>query len=243
MKLRIGYVSRNLTMTLNSRVSSATLSALAALVLLHGCASSSAKPKEEPSTAANPLTGMIGRQLLVLPAQYVAVANAGGSWDIVPGAVGLLPILDEEVEDAFRKRGVKRNWTFAAEITASANRNAGLAGDPRELGAQGIRRVKAGDTPLPEPLASQIRGLVALTNARYALLPLEVRVDTRNSERKASVRMLLIDSRTARVAWAEDVEATTQRDPQAAADALTPYGFRLLSREIAMHFADMVVAQ
>ena len=55
--------------------------------------------------------------------------------------------------------------------------------------------------------------------------------------------MLLIDSRTARVAWVDDIEATPVRDAQASADALTPYGFRQLARELATRFADMVVAQ
>jgi hypothetical protein len=33
------------------------------------------------------------------------------------------------------------------------------------------------------------------------------------------------------------------RDAQAASEALTPYGFRLLARDLASKFADMVVAQ
>lgn len=186
---------------------------------------------------------MIGRQMLVLPAQFLSVTNAGGGWDIVPAGASLLPILDEEITDAFRKRGVKSNWTFGREIAEASLRNGGITGNPRELAAQGIRRVKPGDTPLPEPLASEIRGIVALTNARYVVLPLEVNVDTRGGERKGSVRLLLIDSRTARVTWSEDVIATTSRDPQVVSDALSPYGFRQLSRDIAAKFADMVVAQ
>ena len=221
-----------------------SLAAAASAALLYGCASSSpAKHEQEPPPSATPLAGMIGRQMLVLPAQFLSVTNAGGGWDIVPAGGSLLPILDEEITDAFRKRGVKSNWTFGREITEASVRNGGITGNPRELAAQGIRRVKPGDTPLPEPLASEIRGLVALTNARYVVLPLEVNVDTRGGERKGSVRLLLIDSRTARVTWSEDVIATTSRDPQVVSDALSPFGFRQLSRDIASKFADMVVAQ
>ena len=186
---------------------------------------------------------MAGRQLLVLPAQYLSVANPGGGYDIVPAGPALLPILDEEIADTFRKRGVKSNWTFGREITQSAMRNGGLAGDPRQLSVQGVRRVKVGDTPLPEPLASEIRTLVALTSARYALLPLEVHLDVRGTERRGSARFLLIDSRTARVTWMDDVEAQTTHDAQVAADAFTPFGFRLLARDIASKLADMVIAQ
>jgi hypothetical protein len=243
VKLRIGYVSRNPNMTLVRTMFRAPLAAVAGAFLLYGCASSSSSSKEPAEPVMSPLAGMIGRQMLVLPTQYLSIANAGGGWDIVPSGPPLLSILDEEITDQFVKRGVKRNWTFAREITESANRNGGLAGDPRELGAQGIRRVKAGDTPLPEPLASQIRTLVALTSARFVVLPLEVHVDTRDGERKASLRVLLVDARTARVAWVGDIEATPERDPQAVADALSPYGFRLAAREMATKFADMVVAQ
>ena len=84
---------------------------------------------------------------------------------------------------------------------------------------------------------------MALTNARYALLPLEVHIDNRNGARRGTVRMLLIDSRTARVVWADEVESQVQRDPQVVADALSPYGFRQFARELATHFADMVAGQ
>jgi hypothetical protein len=243
VKLRIGYLSRNLTMSLLQLIPRAPLAAMAGAALLYGCASSSQSASEAATPAATPLSGLIGRQILVLPAQFLAVANPGGSFDIVPAGASMLPILDEEIADAFHKRGVKSNWTFGREITEAAGRQGGLAGDPQELGAQGIRRTKAGDTPLPEPLGTQIRNLVALTNARFAVLPLEVRVDTRGGIRNGSMHVLLVDARTARVTWAGDVLLEPARDPQIVADVFTPYGFRQLARELASRFADMVVAQ
>lgn len=222
--------------------SRAPLAAFVGAALLYGCAASAPAAKDEPAVPSSPLSGMLGRPIVVFPTQYLATAGPSGTWDISPDNAALLPVLDEEIADAFRKRGVK-NWTFAREITVSAVRNGGLAGDPRELSVAGIRRVKAGDTPLPEPLASQIRGLVSLTNARFAVLPLEARVDVRDGQRKGGVRMLLVDARTARVVWAEDIDAEPLRDPAIVREALSPYGFRLLSRDIASRFADMVVAQ
>jgi hypothetical protein len=222
----------------------ASLAALAGAALLYGCASSpAAKQETAPSAATSPLSGLIGRQILVLPAQFLAVPNAGGGWDVVPGGESVLPILDEEIADAFRKRGVKSNWTFARQITESADRNGGLAGDPRNLGAAAIRRIKPGDSPMPEPLAGNIRNLVSLTSARFVVLPIEVHLDLRDSERKGSLRLLLVDSRTARVTWADDVMAQTVRDPQVVSEAMSPYGFRMLARDLAAKFADMVVAQ
>jgi hypothetical protein len=186
---------------------------------------------------------MAGRQLVVLPAQLLSIANPAGNWDVHPEHAHLLPILDEELTDAFRKRGVKDNWTFPRELIAAATRNAGLAGNPLGLSVAGIRRWKAGDTPLPEPLASDIRSLVSLTSARYAIMPLETRIDASGGQRRGILHVLLIDSRTARVVWTGDAEGQSVRDPQVVSETLSPYGFRMLARDLSGAFADMVVAQ
>jgi len=186
---------------------------------------------------------MIGRHMVVFPGQYLALAGPAGTWDITQEGRSLLPILDEEIADALRKRGANSNWTFGREITARADRNGGLAGDPRQLSVQAVRRNPAGDTPLPEPLASQIRTLVSLTNARYALLPIETHLDNRNGERKGSLRLLMVDARTARIVWAGDITAPVVRDPVTASDALTPFGFRQFARGLANEVADLVVSQ
>jgi hypothetical protein len=185
----------------------------------------------------------MSRQLALLPAQYIGLPTVGDNWELSPANAGLLPILDEELIDQFRKRGVRANWVSARDLTESAMRSGGLVVDPRELNAQGIRRIKAGDTPLGEPLGTEIRNLVALTNARYALLPIEVHLDNRAGIRRGTVRFLLIDTRTARVVWADEVESLVQRDPQVSQDALSPYEFRKFAREVASHFADIVAGQ
>jgi hypothetical protein len=236
-----GYVSRNHTMrptetTLRSRVT-----ALLLATLLCGCASSGSKESQEPAPAANPLAGLVGSRIVVLPAQLISTAAPGGSWDVQPQHASLLKLIDQEIADAFRKRGVRNNWTFAEELIASATRNAGLAGNPLALPVAGIRRIKAGDTPLPEPLASQIRTLVSLTSARFVIMPLEMKVDMNGGQRKGSLRVLLIDSRTARVTWAGDVDGVSTRDATTVADTFTPFGFRGLARELAGLFAEMVV--
>ena len=243
VKLAIGYVSRNHVMTYKNLTFRARHAALLAAAFLCGCASAAAKPKADAGVKASPLSGMIGRQMVVFPGQYLALAGPAGTWDITQEGRTLLPILDEEIADAMRKRGANNNWTFGSDITARADRNGGLAGDPRQLSVQAIRRTPAGDTPLPEPLAGQIRTLVSLTNARYALLPIETHVDNRNGERKGSLRLLMVDARTARIVWVDDITAPVVRDPAAASEALTPFGFRQFARGVANAVADLVVAQ
>ena len=243
MKLRFGYVSRNLTMRLIETIKHSRFSAVLLVALLYGCASSSREEEQTVTPASSPLAGMIGRQVVVLPAQLLSTSGPAGTWDVRPDEAPLLKLLDEEIADAFRKRGVRSNWTFAAELIASATRNAGLAGNPLALPVAGIRRIKASDTPLPEPLASNIRTLVSLTNTRYVIMPLETKVDIKAERRKGALNLLLIDSRTARVLWAGEVEGQTSTDPATVSETMSPYGFRILARELAGLFADMAVAQ
>lgn len=155
---------------------------------------------------------------------------------------GLLGIMDEELADAFRKRGVRSSWTFAKEITAAAMRQGGLVQDPRELSAESLRRIQASDTPLMEPLGTQIRQLVALQEGRYVLIPIEVDVDSRTGRASGILRVLMLDSRTARVLWVDSIESPAPTDVPAE-DLLSGYGFRRLARALATRFADMVVAQ
>ena len=185
---------------------------------------------------------MLGRPLLILPAQYLGVATPGGQYELSMLNRDLLTLIDEELAEAFRKRGVRRSWTFAQEITAAAMRNGGLVQDPRELSAESIRRVKAGDTPLPEPLGTQIRQLTALQESRYALIPVEVDVDNRPGHAGGVLKVILVDSRTARVLWVDSIEAPGPADVPTE-DLLTGYGFRRLARALATRLADMVVAQ
>ena len=92
-------------------------------------------------------------------------------------------------------------------------------------------------------LRMRLRNLVALTSARYVLIPLEVHLDTKDNVRTGAMRVLLVDSRTARVTWADDIDAPPDRDPLVVSDAFTPYGFRCLAKVLAAKLADMVVPQ
>jgi hypothetical protein len=243
VKLRIGYVSRNLTMIFIKSNSGRAFVTTIATLALAACGSS---PASTPSAGAPPprsaLASMLGRPLLVMPTQYLAVANPAGQYEVSLTNRDLLPIVDEEIADAFRKRGVRSSWTFAKEITESALRQGGLIQDPRDLASEGIRRIDVGDTPLPEPLGSQIRDITALQDSRYVLIPVEVDVDERAGHPPGILRIVLVDARTARVIYVDHVDIPPFSDLPGA-DLLSGYGFRRLAREIATRFADMVVAQ
>jgi len=243
VKLRIGYVSRNLTMIFIKANSSRALALSIAVVILTGCGPA---PASTPSADAPPprsaLTSMLGRPLLVMPTQYLAVADPAGQYDVSMGNRELLPIVDEEIEDAFRKRGVRSSWIFAKAITESALRQGGLIQDPRDLASESLRRIDVSDTPLREPLGTQIRDITALQDSRYVLIPVEVDVDQRPGHSPGILRLILVDSRTARVTWVDHVDIPPFADLPSA-DLLSGFGFRRLARALSTRFADMVVAQ
>ena len=56
------------------------------------------------------------------------------------------------------------------------------------------------------------------------------------------LKLVLVDSRTARVLWVDSIEAPAPTDVPGG-DLMAGYGFRRLSRALATKFADMVVAQ
>jgi hypothetical protein len=136
---------------------------------------------------------MAGRPVVVLPTQYVTYGNRVAARDADSSTALLMRIVDDEIALSLRSRGVTQ-WTSARDISASARRNMGLTADPHALSALQVRRItRASEDPLPEPFASQVRSLTALRDARYALLP------------RGTLRLFLIDSRTARIVWAGEV--------------------------------------
>ncbi|HZK77995.1 MAG TPA: hypothetical protein VFC35_03740, partial [Gemmatimonadaceae bacterium] len=79
--------------------------AVIALAILCGCASHTPAPKDNAQPERSALSGMLGRPLLIFPAQYLGVATPAGRFELSMTNRDLLGIVDEELADAFRKRG------------------------------------------------------------------------------------------------------------------------------------------
>ena len=63
-----------------------------------------------------------------------------------------------------------------------------------------------------EPLAGQLRSLVALNDARYVLVPAELRFERAAQSAgaaRAVLRVTVVDARMSRVRWAGDVASDT----------------------------------
>jgi hypothetical protein len=173
--------------------------------------------------------------MLVLPVQYLTFSDSLGWSAEAPGSRTYRGQLDDEITYALGERGLRSRWKFAPDVTTAAARNAGFTADPHAIEATEIRAgVKTDEWQLHEPLGSQLRSLVALSDARYVLFPVEVRFTNADSAGKgrAVLHVVVIDARRSQVQWAGDVwgAPTAKFSPAIAAD-------------LASRLADLVIGQ
>ncbi len=191
------------------------------------------QPARQPAPPpARPLERLASEQMLVLPVQYLTFADSLGWSQGAPSSRSYLNTVDDEIAFALKQRGLAGRWTLAPDIIRAVERNPGYAPDPRALAATEIRwGQKDAGWELPEPLGSQLRTLVALTDARYVLFPVEMRIVGSNGVGHAMLHLVIIDARRSQVQWSGDLagSAETKFSPAIAAD-------------IASRLADLIAA-
>jgi hypothetical protein len=165
---------------------------------------------QAPPRRASPLAGLAGQHIVVLPVHYIRADTLGWSARVSdPRAT--LAALDSAIERALSERGFRTDWTYPPALARSARRNAGYVSDPYSLAGERLRSgARAIEGQVPEPLASQLRSIVAVTDARYALFPVELRFEQLPDGRARPVlRVALMDARGASVRWIGEVRGAT----------------------------------
>jgi hypothetical protein len=195
------------------------------------CAS---KPPETDASpvALRPLERMAGQDIIVLPVQYLSSTDSLGWQQQIPNRAAFLAALDDQIEAVFSARGLNKAWTFGREVERASKLNSILMTDARSLSAEWLRGRVLPETTVRDPLQAQVRGLVGLKGSRYALLPVEVRLESRTGGTGVAIlRVVMIDARMAQIRWVGEVVS----DPM---KTLSP----ALTASVARHFADLVVA-
>jgi hypothetical protein len=176
---------------------------------------------------------MATQPVALLPAQYVRGGDSTGLAEAIGSPAEFLRALDGEIVAQLAARNTARRWTLPEAIARMARRNPAFSSDPYALSAEGLRAgVRRTNASLGDPLASQVRGLIALTEARYALLPVEVRFERAVDGARAILRVALLDGRLAELQWAGDVSVEA---PAPSAPAL--------AAGLAEQLVDLVVAR
>ncbi|HEX2779441.1 MAG TPA: hypothetical protein VHM30_08070 [Gemmatimonadaceae bacterium] len=209
--------------------------AVAFMATLTACpkpAPTPASRQQPPARAASPLAGLAGQHVVVLPVHYIKADTIG--WAASIGAPReTLVALDSAIERSLGERGFRTEWTFPPALARSAKRNAGYVPDPYSLAAERLRTgVMLSDNQLREPLASQVRGVVAVTDARYVLFPVELRFEpVAEGGARSVLHVVLLDARGSKVVWAGDVRG-----------AARPRYSDVALESVALALADLVAA-
>jgi hypothetical protein len=115
--------------------------------------------------------------------------------------------LDADLLSALDERGVRKLWIFPEDLQQSYKRNPSYAADPYSLAEEPLRGAGfAIEQRLPEPLASQLRTLVALhEDARLILAPVELRLEPVGTGGRGVLRLVLVDPRLSVAKWIGEV--------------------------------------
>jgi hypothetical protein len=179
--------------------------------LLVGCAGKPAAQTPTPTATpvVRPFAALAEQRVIVAPAYRISEADPTGWLAQIPRTREYLRTLDDAIGAELAARGLKSQWVFPADLARAAKRNPTYAVDPYALAAEPLRASNvAPETKLREPLASQIRTMIALHDARVVLLPVELRFEKdRTGQGIAVLRLALLDGRLSEVRWVGDVRS------------------------------------
>jgi hypothetical protein len=202
-----------------------------ALAACHGGKSAEAPAAPEP--IARPLAALAAQRVVVAPAFRLRESDVLGWTAQIPRSREYLKSLDDELAFAFAERGLKTQWVYPADLLKSMRGNPTYAIDPYTLAADPLRNpdVNAG-AKLSDPLATQLRTIVALQDARAVMLPVELRFEKDKSGQGIAVlRLAVLDGRLGEVRYIHEVRS----DP-------SPTFSRGLLASVANKVADLVTA-
>ena len=199
---------------------SLSLLVLAAVV---GCGGGGSQTPEPPKPSpllnipmATPV--LAGQRVAVLPLTLAVPDLALANDSLLRTRARLLPWADSLIGDALMGRAPEVTWVAPAELRRAARRASGLATDPDHMGHAILR------DPLfkivPDPLRSQIRTLVALVDARYALVPASLVFLKEPAGIKAELNFVLVDARTGSPVWRSVASGSGPDAPLALRSAL-----------------------
>lgn len=119
--------------------------------------------------------------------------------------------LDADILAALDERGVRAAWIFPAQLLASHKRNGTYSPDPYALAEEPLRAPSlAVNARLPEPLASQIRSIVAFhEDTRFVLAPVELKLEKAGAGGRGVLRVVLVDARLSSVRWIGEISSDT----------------------------------
>lgn len=176
---------------------------------------------------AAPLAVFAAKRVVVVPVQRLRAGSL--EWSARTGEPApSLRRLDDEITFALAERGLGRLWMMPGEAARALRRNPTFDIDPLALDV-GQFLVRPGRTSedVTGPAAFQLRAIAALGEARYVLVPTELRferaapavptgVEALDGAGRALLRAVLVDTRLAQVLWRGEVASDVLTSPSPA---------------------------
>jgi hypothetical protein len=202
---------------------------MAATLMACGGGARSAPQSSAPAEA--PLNSFAATRLIVLPTQRAGDAIG---WAVKAGEPKIVfALFDSSLESAVREKGLT-SWVMSSDLARTARRNPTYATNPADIRAGDAVRFleRQRDENIPEPVAGQLRTLAGFHDARYALIPVEVRFEAGSAPNtgRGVVRIAVLDVRGSRLVFIGDI---TGADAPDYTPALVP--------ALARRFAGLVV--
>jgi hypothetical protein len=205
----------------------------ASLILGFLAACGGAKPKTAPEPAEHSLANLAAQHIALLPTYSVRVVPGLG-WGSIGRLADVQKTLDADLAAALDEHNVHKTWIYPSDLEQSYKRNPTYAADPTTLAEEPLRSPRLElEQRLPEPFASQLRTLVALhDDVRYALAPVELRLEQAGTGGRGVLRVILLDARLSKVTWIGEFSS----------DTASAYG-PAITAGIASKFASAVASQ
>ena len=208
------------------------------MILLAACQSGKASEETAPPPAPSirPLAQLAAQRVIVTPSFNLVAGDPLGWAAQIPKSREYLRVLDDEIATALGDRGLKSQWVYPADLVRAIKGSPTYAVDPYTLGVGVLRgpNVVSG-TQLGDPLATQLRTMVALQEqTRAVLVPVELRFERAPAGEAGGVALLkvaLLDGRLGDVRWI----GTVRSDPSGSLS-------RAVLSSVAAHLADLITA-
>lgn len=209
--------------------------AFSAALLLTAC-HRGAQPGDEPAPVQEqlrPLANLAAQRTIVTPSFYLVQGDVLGWAAQVPKPRDYMKQLDDEIATVLADRGLKTQWIYPADLVRASRANPTYAVDPYTIGANALRGNVVSGAKLGDPLATQLRTMIALQEgARAVLVPVELRFEkTATGQGVAALKVALLDGRLADIRWV----GTVRSEPSSTLS-------RAVLTSVAAHFADLITA-